>query len=132
MSLFDDLYNEGINVKIASFWDGGWTAGIGDDLDGCKLKTAGLANWEQVEWWICEAVAQLYPESAFAKKHPPGEKESATSRAARHTRAATVRSRAPAGRRAAAAARHVPQSQGRTFPAAKVLRSPHNRDSGNA
>jgi hypothetical protein len=93
VSLLDDLYNDRINVKIASVWDGGWSAGIGDDADGFQLKTTGLAEWHEVESWIRRAVSQLYPNSRFAQKHPPFAPESTESRSARQNRAAAIRSR---------------------------------------
>jgi hypothetical protein len=95
VSFLDDLYDDRINVKIASVWDGGWSAGIGDDGNGFQLKTTGLANWHEVELWIRGAVPQLYPKSAFALKRPPVAPETAASRSARQNRAAAIRSRRP-------------------------------------
>jgi hypothetical protein len=93
VTLLDDLYDDRINVKIASVWDGGWSVGIGDDGYGFHRKVTGLADWHEVESWIRGAVAELYPNSGFARRYPPFAPESTQSRTARQNRAAAIRSR---------------------------------------
>lgn len=62
------LYASEINCGIESFWDGGFTAFLGDDMNGRDAEEVfypqelgGLAEW------FIDTACGLYPDSAFAR-----------------------------------------------------------------
>lgn len=61
------LYDSEINCGLSSFWDGGWTAWIGDDLNG-HASEAGFNRDDlgSVPGWMHAEAARLYPKSDYA------------------------------------------------------------------
>lgn len=47
------LYDLEINVRLSSFWDGGWTVEIGDEMNGFT-ETAGSLTLDEVVGWLSE------------------------------------------------------------------------------
>jgi hypothetical protein len=52
------LYSLEINCGLSSFWDGGWTAWIGDELNGYRA-TADLDRVEEVAAWLRAEAANV-------------------------------------------------------------------------
>lgn len=64
--LMQALYRSEINCGLSSFWDGGWTVWIGDEMNGKELEFFDNEHlWKAVDWLKMTAVAR-YPHSAFA------------------------------------------------------------------
>ena len=61
------LYDSEINVEISSFWDGGWTVKIGDQMNGFKAEMTFDDLDENTARWLTKTACELYPESVFAK-----------------------------------------------------------------
>lgn len=56
------LYENEINCGMASFWDGGWTVWIGDDLNGRRVEENFLAeDFDQISPWLHAEAQRLYP-----------------------------------------------------------------------
>lgn len=68
MSIFQDIYDNEINIRISTFWDGGYDLKLGDYMNGYKAAT-NVDHWEQVEPWFLANVLEHYPDSDFAKKY---------------------------------------------------------------
>jgi len=63
------LYASEINVILSSFWDGGYNAKIGDEMNGIKGdSTLCLLNLDDVAEWLDTEARRLYPDSDYAKK----------------------------------------------------------------
>ena len=63
-----DPYKSEINCGISSFWDAGFTAWIGDDMNGHKAERGfGEINLHDAAEWLHSYAIQLYPYSAYAK-----------------------------------------------------------------
>ena len=65
-SIFQRLYDSEINCGIQSFWDAGWSAWIGDDLNGRPVLRSEFQSLADVATWLEEQARKLYPKSAFA------------------------------------------------------------------
>lgn len=61
------LYLSEINCSIASFFDSGWTAKIGDSINGFKAENSMLYSTVEVAEWLTAEVCRLLPESDFAQ-----------------------------------------------------------------
>jgi len=74
------LYDSEINCAIWSFWDGGFTAGLGDEVNGWKGKASFWApslekdsdwlareGWREMGQWLQAAAIEHYPDSDCAK-----------------------------------------------------------------
>lgn len=66
MSIFQKLYDSEINFSISTFWDGGFTVKLGDDLNGWAEEETVDTFAEAEEWLKANALA-VYPSSEFAK-----------------------------------------------------------------
>lgn len=64
-----NLYASEINCGIESFWDGGFTAWIGDDMNGRKEEGHFEANAlnSEVGQWFHDAAIKTFPDSEYAK-----------------------------------------------------------------
>jgi len=67
--ILSDLYASEINYRISTFWDEGYTALLGDALNGWKAENNGLRSWDEITSWLRAAACQHFPESEFARKH---------------------------------------------------------------
>lgn len=63
--LLNKLYNSEINVSISSFYDGGFTCKIGDEMNGFKAETTST-DLDEIETWLKDKAIELYPNSKFA------------------------------------------------------------------
>ena len=63
--VFDDLYGSEINCGVQSFWDGGWTAWLGDDMNGRVAEESGL-SFDEIATWLDEKARMHYPKSTYA------------------------------------------------------------------
>lgn len=63
------LYASEINCGIESFWDGGFTAWIGDDMNGRKEEGYfGGIELDKAGDWFHEAAIRAFPDSEYAKQ----------------------------------------------------------------
>lgn len=60
------LYRSEINVSIASFYDGGWTVKIGDEMNGFLAETTVDALTCGVAGWLDSEAKRLFPNSLYA------------------------------------------------------------------
>lgn len=65
--LLEALYASEINVELRSFWDGGWTAQLGDDLNMYGAEVWAQTLTEMVPK-LREAAAKTYPDSHFSRR----------------------------------------------------------------
>lgn len=63
--LLQQLYNSEINVSLSSFYDGGFTCKIGDEMNGFKSEKTST-DLDEIEIWLKNTAIELYPESKFA------------------------------------------------------------------
>jgi hypothetical protein len=64
-----DAYASEINVRIASFWDEGWTVQIGDSLDGYKSGLLRAGTVSGLALVLAVEICIQYPGSVFAGKY---------------------------------------------------------------
>lgn len=70
MDTLQKLYDSEINFAIIScFWDGGFTAKLGDELNGFIWEQDELTTLDLAVDALVKAVLDAYPESAFAKNY---------------------------------------------------------------
>ena len=68
ISMFlNKMYESEINVGLEGFWDGGWTARIGDFMNGYRKEESGFETLGQAVTWLSEEILVLYPNSTFTK-----------------------------------------------------------------
>lgn len=80
------LYDSEINCSLSSFWDGGFTVKLGDDINGVKATSDWFSSfsahwspdelkesewlertgWQEMAKWLHEAVLEYYPDSDYA------------------------------------------------------------------
>ena len=65
------IYDSEINISISSFWDGGWNAQIGDDMNGFK-DSAAFDCIEECLDWLIHRVVDIYPNSTYAANFKAG------------------------------------------------------------
>lgn len=61
-----ELYDSEINWSIECFWDGGFTAKLGDDMNGFESESLLRTLREAIKWLADEAIKR-FPQSTFAK-----------------------------------------------------------------
>lgn len=71
MDMIDGLYESEINFTISSFWDEGFTAKIGDTMNGFDEQKTFDTFWEAVDW-VAHRAVELYPESSYSCKFKAG------------------------------------------------------------
>lgn len=65
------LYDSEINCGVQTFWDGGITAWLGDEMNGRKSEgDFDRDNMAAAADWLHEEAVRLYPESSYAKAYP--------------------------------------------------------------
>jgi hypothetical protein len=67
-ALIQRLYDSEINLTVlfSSFYDGGFTVKIGDELNGFRAEDQGQ-RWSDAEKWLRMKAIELYPDSTFAR-----------------------------------------------------------------
>lgn len=71
MSILQDIYHSEINFRISTFWDGGFSVELGDEMNGFVAATT-VNRWGEVEGWLRDSVIKHYPESLFSKMYRDG------------------------------------------------------------
>ena len=66
------LYDSEINISIESFWDGGYVARFGDEMNGYSEEKSCFATIDECMDWLTTKAVELYPESQYAKKFKSG------------------------------------------------------------
>ena len=66
------LYDSEINARVFSFWDAGWTAELGDDMNGILESEDGLTDLKAVAEWLHNAALRHFPNSVYAKRAARG------------------------------------------------------------
>lgn len=61
------LYASEINCQVASFWDGGWRASLGDPMNGFIGDDCNFDTLVEVAVWLDQAARKHYPQSKYAK-----------------------------------------------------------------
>lgn len=64
--VLEALYNSEINASLSSFWDGGWSVYLGDDMNGYKADEV-FYDLAPVADWLTEEAIEHYPDSVFSK-----------------------------------------------------------------
>lgn len=69
ISILRSLYRSEINCSISSFWDGGWTVRLGDEMNGWRAEED-FANdeLENIGPWLIREAKRAWPDSEFAKE----------------------------------------------------------------
>ena len=72
MKILYDLYDSEINYSISTFWDGGLTVKLGDEMNGFVDERSFQRGTHEKEWeeafrWLESAACIHYPDSEFAK-----------------------------------------------------------------
>jgi hypothetical protein len=70
--VFQRLYDSEINFSVSTFWDGGFDAKLGDELNGFNAE-ANVRTMLEAEAWLERQAAELYPASTFATSHSSGQ-----------------------------------------------------------
>lgn len=56
------LYAHEVNCGLSSFWDGGWSVWIGDDMNGLHAKTTfDTMDFSKIAAWLVDTAEDLYP-----------------------------------------------------------------------
>ena len=63
-----DLYNSEINWTISIFWDAGYRALLGDELNGFVCEES-FPSFDQAVDYLKHEALRRYPQSQFAKNH---------------------------------------------------------------
>lgn len=66
LTIFQELYDSEINFEISTFWDGGFTAKLGDEQNGFKAERICKSMMEAAEFLEREALI-YFPHSIFAE-----------------------------------------------------------------
>jgi hypothetical protein len=61
------IYDSEINVRIDSFWDGGWRVALGDEMNGIIRPDWDSCDLEEVLPSLQELILKHYPYSTYAK-----------------------------------------------------------------
>lgn len=65
-TILERLYESEINASISTFYDAGYTAKLGDDLNGITVQTT-RPTYAEAERWLEEQATELYPNSLFVR-----------------------------------------------------------------
>jgi hypothetical protein len=66
LEILQALYASEINVRIESFWDGGWTAVLGDEMNGFPWARVRASTLEECLTELANQAVSVYPDSNFA------------------------------------------------------------------
>ncbi|MCK4252713.1 hypothetical protein KAX97_14795, partial [candidate division WOR-3 bacterium] len=62
------LYESEINFVISTFWDAGYDAKLGDEMNGFVVESSGFSTFEEAIEWLVQEAVKHYPKSVFAKQ----------------------------------------------------------------
>ena len=62
------LYDSEINFHLSTFWDGGFAAKLGDDMNGYVWEEDEFETLKEAVAALAAAAKRIYPDSTFAKK----------------------------------------------------------------
>ena len=63
------LYDSEINCRLESFYDGGWTAWLGDEMNGFRVAEVRGRTLDECVKSLADQACSIYPESAFAERY---------------------------------------------------------------
>jgi len=61
------LYRSEINCSVYSFWDSGWTAKLGDEMNGYRAISTMMYSTAEVAEWMTKEACEYWPTSGFAQ-----------------------------------------------------------------
>ena len=67
--ILQTLYDSEINCRIESFWNGGWTGWLGDEMNGFTLGHARGQTLAECVAELANQACSVYPESAFVERY---------------------------------------------------------------
>lgn len=65
LAAMQELYDSEINCQISSFWDTGYTAKLGDEMNGF-VDSRGFETIEDAMNWLVHRAIEIYPDSEYA------------------------------------------------------------------
>lgn len=65
LTVMAELYSSEINCSISSFWDGGWTVKLGDEINGSAAEATFDAVGCEAGTWLAKQACKHYPDSLF-------------------------------------------------------------------
>jgi hypothetical protein len=67
-AIIDALYESELNCEVSTFWDGGFTLKLGDEMNGFVAEGHCKTSLEAAQF-LDKAAREHFPESAYATKH---------------------------------------------------------------
>jgi hypothetical protein len=67
-AIIDALYESEINCSVETFWDGGLTVKLGDDVNGFVAETECKTSFEAAQF-LDRSAREHFPTSSYAQKH---------------------------------------------------------------
>lgn len=68
-NLPQQLYDREINFSISTFWDGGFTVKIGDELNGFRAETTVATYAEALEWLEQQTRSYIKKDDEHGRDH---------------------------------------------------------------
>lgn len=68
MSIFQKLYDSEINCFVESFWDAGFTCGLGQSSRPVQIAYIGKFNETEIEEILTKMAKKHYPDSKFVRE----------------------------------------------------------------
>ena len=65
--ILDALHDSEINCRLECFFDSGWTAWLGDEMNGFRIAPVPAPNFAACVIELAEQVCAIYPQSKFAE-----------------------------------------------------------------
>ena len=65
--ILDALHDSEINCRIECFFDSGWTAWLGDEMNGFRIAPVPAPNFAACVIELAEQACAIYPKSKFAE-----------------------------------------------------------------
>lgn len=66
MSILQQLHDSEINTSVSSFYDGVWTAKLGDETNGFTPETSDPTTEAEALAWLDAEARRLFPNSLYA------------------------------------------------------------------
>ncbi len=63
--LMEELYDNELNFELSCFWDGGYTARLGDEMNGFTERQDCFMTPLQAMEWLVEMAKKHYPKTKF-------------------------------------------------------------------
>ena len=63
------LHDSEINCRLESFYDGGWTAWLGDEMNGFPFAKVRGDTFEECVSALADQACAVFPESVFADQY---------------------------------------------------------------